>query len=126
MKNKKIILYTWSQLLEDIDNLERQLKFTASNYKNIYGVPRGGLIPAIMLSHRLNLPMTTRISDATLIVDDISDTGKTLKKIASKKNIVVTLWITPHTKFEPFIYCRVLKKDEWVVFPFETLTSSQK
>ena len=66
-----------------------------------------------------------RISNETLIVDDISDTGKTLKKLAKKNSITATLWVTPHTKYKPTYFTRVLKKNEWVVFPFETPKSSK-
>lgn len=129
MKGKKTVLYSWDEFLKDIDTLEKEAKLLDFNFKNIYGVPRGGLIIAVILSHRLNLSVIlqpTKISESTLIVDDISDTGKTLKKIASKKNIVMTLFVTPHTKFEPHFACKVLKADQWVVFPFETLKSSRK
>ena len=127
--NKKTIMYSWEQFFKDMDLLEKEIKFLNFNIKNIYGVPRGGLIPAVILSHRLNLPMiysASKISDQTLIVDDISDTGKTLLKIKKNNNIIVTLWTTPHTKVEPYFYCSVLKKNEWVVFPFETLQSSKR
>jgi hypoxanthine phosphoribosyltransferase len=129
MKNKKLVHYGLVQMMEDIGKLEKELKFLNFNFKNIYGVPRGGLIIAVVLSHRLKLPLilsANKISDETLIVDDISDTGKTLKKIAKKNSIVATLWTTPHTKFKPNYYVNVLKKDEWVVFPFETIKSSKR
>lgn len=126
MKNK--IYYSWDQLEKDVNQITKELKFISYTFKNIYGVPRGGLILAVMLSHRLKIPLIltrARISKETLIVDDISDSGKTLKKVIKKGSVVATLWTTPHTKVVPYVYCNVLKKDEWVVFPFETLSSSK-
>ena len=52
--------------------------------KNIYAIPRGGLPLAVSLSHRLNLPIImneTEISPQTLVVDDIFDSGATLKEV---------------------------------------------
>jgi hypoxanthine phosphoribosyltransferase len=129
MKNNKIkVFYTWEELISDVDKIEKEVRFLKFDFKNIYGVPRGGLIPAVILSHRLDLPMiysAAKISDDTLIVDDISDTGETLKKIVKKNSIVATLWTTPLAKIEPNIYCKVKKPEEWIVFPFETLQSSK-
>lgn len=67
----------------------------------IIGVSRGGLIPAVYLSHSLNIPLKTvecstrdgmtgessiewlsRISNA-IIVDDLADSGKTLNILKS-------------------------------------------
>jgi len=127
MKNK--LFYSWEQLERDVDFLVKQLKFASYTHKNIYGVPRGGLVLAVILSHQLKLPLiltASKISNQTLIIDDISDTGKTLKKIMKKGSTVVTLWTTPHTKVVPDFYANVLKKDEWVVFPFETLETSKR
>ena len=68
----------------------------------IVGLTRGGLIPAVMLSHKINVPMHTlkvslrdhaeheenlwledEVSDGAkvLVVDDINDTGATLNQI---------------------------------------------
>jgi len=71
--------------------------------QHIVGVARGGLIPAIILSHKLGLPLTCAdysskagagddkrgeeilpdlpYGSSILIVDDIADTGKTLEEI---------------------------------------------
>ena len=68
-----------------VDACEHIAKTIEKDYKdkidNIFGIPRGGLIPAVYLSHALDLPMVAEVKDArTLVVDDIADEGKTLKK----------------------------------------------
>ena len=46
---------------------------------------QGGLIPAVMLSHRLKIPLVKGdIGPDTLIVDDICDSGETLDKFVKK------------------------------------------
>ena len=59
--------------------------FNDLEIENIYGLPRGGLIPAVMLSHQLGIPMAKGdIGPNTLIVDDICDSGETLDKFVRK------------------------------------------
>ena len=86
MKNKKLAKakITWDEVESDLSLLERKIEPMLPIIKNIYGVPRGGLLLAVMLSHRLNIPIVQerdRIGRNTLIVDDICDSGKTMLKV---------------------------------------------
>ena len=87
--------------------------------KDIYGVTRGGLIPAVMLSHALGIPMTKfPTPDDTLIVDDIVDTGKTVK--AWSLNAFAALLYKPNTSSEiPTYFGHDFQEDVWIVFPWE-------
>lgn len=87
-----------SQLADDI---EISMSHREDQYDYIVGVTRGGLIPAVFLSHRLSIPMisinwSTRDSGVktignttanilrgrnVLIVEDIVDSGETLKQL---------------------------------------------
>ena len=42
---------TWSQVEGLVEELATQVKSEFTNIDSIYGIPRGGLIPAVMLSH---------------------------------------------------------------------------
>ena len=101
-----------------IESLAKQIKKRKLKFDGIYGVPRGGLPIAVALSHRLNLPLLMYPTDKTLVVDDISDTGRTLKSHKNKK--IATLFSTKWTKTKPdwFESYKVNKKD-WIVFPWE-------
>ena len=75
-------LFTW----HDFDDAMRMLSLTIQSsgkiFNDIYGVPRGGLVVAVALSHLLDLPMITDVglvSSSTLVVDDISDSGTTCR-----------------------------------------------
>lgn len=93
------IFYNWNQIEIAVSELGNQI--TRSNWKPNYivGISRGGLIPAVLLSQYLNIPMKPllislrdhvgSVSDATmaedavnlkniLIIDDINDTGETI------------------------------------------------
>ena len=86
---------------------------------NIYGVPRGGLILAVKLSYFYNIPMIfdkEKITDKTMIVDDIADTGKTLKPFDTK--FIVTLYYKKGSMVAPDVWVRE-KTDKWIDFPWE-------
>ena len=47
---------TWNLIDETITDIAFHLKETKKDFKGVYGIPRGGSILAVMLSHKLNLP----------------------------------------------------------------------
>ena len=63
----------------EIESSRLAQKINPSQYTSIYGIPRGGIYIAIQLSKLLNLPIIEKdgIHKATLIVDDLIDSGKT-------------------------------------------------
>ena len=74
----------WSTIEDLVDDLcnkiKKYQKETGFEFDNIFGLQRGGLIPAVMVSHQLSLPMTKgTILPNTLIIDDICDSGVTLE-----------------------------------------------
>jgi len=97
-------------------------KILGSNIRYIHGIERGGLIPAIMLSHRLNIPYTSHPelfnTNEVLIVDDIADSGITISKW--DKYTTAVLHYKPHTSIcKPSLYAQKHATDEWVVYPWE-------
>ena len=94
--------------------------------KQIYGVPKGGLVVAVKLSHLLDIPFIldeNQIDTHTLIVSDVSNTGKTLKKY--KHNIKVTLYYHQET-ISPPEFSILEKKDKWILFPWEANKPTSK
>lgn len=107
--DKRIIRYEWSDVDDAIRGLHVQIRRILAKeektLKTIIGIHRGGLIPAVMLSHLFDVKMVpirwqTRDQgghiepgalyqmvfdrwrdNAILIVDDIADSGKTLNDI---------------------------------------------
>ena len=59
-----------------------KVKCASGSYTGVYGIPRGGLIPAAMVAYHLNVPLVSyfRDCDNILIVDDTTLTGRTLRK----------------------------------------------
>jgi len=92
-------------------------------YQSVYGIPRGGLIIAIYISHHFNIPMIideNNIKDkSTLIVDDIADTGKTLTKWNDLGFDMATIFWKKRSTVKPTYY--IFETENWVVFPYEKL-----
>ena len=98
-----------NQLCEWIDKSELPIT-------SVTGIERGGLIPAVMISHRLNLPYVHSIHPNTLVIDDICDTGETLNLILEAPTAV--LHYKPTAKHKPTFYAKEVG-DEWLVYPWE-------
>lgn len=100
------ITYSYGAMVNDVENIYQWCKTTAFYPDVVVGVARGGLIPAIHLSHRFNKPLrvinwSTRdfeerdqlkwidviISSVEgqkfLLVEDIVDSGKTMREMFS-------------------------------------------
>ena len=119
---------TWDTIDNLITIIAREVISESPNIYNIYGIPRGGLIPAVLLSHKLGIPVTQEIKNYSLIVDDISDSGNTLKKVIDKCNnpiynykevYTATLFERQDTIFEPNFIGEHIKYNDWLVFPWE-------
>src|SRR3989338_8218035 len=110
--------YSWQKFDKDVSKLIPRLKRIRRHCDGVWGPPRGGLPLAVMLSHALNFPFLHRPhSKKTLIVDDIADTGKTLKRY-SGKNFIATIYYHSQSLFIPDIWMR-RKGRKWIIFPWE-------
>jgi hypothetical protein len=75
------IYLSWDDIETLVDNLCKQITEKTRTVTSVTGLQRGGLIPAVMISHKLNLPYVHSIHPTTLVIDDICDTGETLNFI---------------------------------------------
>jgi hypoxanthine phosphoribosyltransferase len=115
------------------------------NWNLIYGIPRGGLIPATYLSYKLNIPLIVtpinnlKEDEFLLIVDDILDSGKTaIKTVKTFLDLGIDegrIWLLPlyrkysgcklinETSFRVNIYvhggANIIDDNCWVHFPYE-------
>jgi xanthine phosphoribosyltransferase len=93
--NMKKVYYTPKQINSYILNISRQMFKDNFRPNYIVGLARGGLVPAIKLSHYLDIPMYALNKDESnlwmaddalegkeiLVIDDINDTGATLAQL---------------------------------------------
>lgn len=66
-------------------------------FYSVYGVPRGGVVFAILISEWFHVPFINDkndINENTLIVDDIIDSGKTYNKFKDKGCAFITIFAT--------------------------------
>ena len=91
----------------------------------VYGLPRGGLPIAVSLSHKLNLPLLMNYYDRKvvtrkqiLVVDDIADTGHTLKDFDNDHNVIFTIHNHDDSITTPHFWMWD-KDDKWIVYPWE-------
>lgn len=117
-----------------LDNLLEQIEYSKlyTKVKYVYAPPRGGLPIAVHLAHHLELDfadndffhnmMTREQREKTLIVDDVADTGETLKKLKSVYSIdfiCATLHYKPRSVIKPNFF--VEETTDWIVYPWEKL-----
>ena len=125
---------SYKQYEEMVDKISVWVKHISGEIDNIgaiYGLPRGGLPIAVELSHRLDLPLLMNYYDRKvvtdkkiLVVDDIADTGNTLKDFGNKHNIICTLLYHQQSIVKPDYYVEE-KGDKWIVYPWEEKDSKE-
>ena len=111
---------SWEEVETLVNILHDNILESDEDFDTIYGLPRGGLIPAVMLSHKTGIPYKlgygTDYGNA-LVVDDICDSGKTLQPLKYKTAV---LHYKPHTSIiEPTFYACKFECDDWIVYPWE-------
>jgi hypoxanthine phosphoribosyltransferase len=123
---KSKIYLTWGDIEHLVDVLANEITTKQPQIDSIMGLPRGGLIPAVMLSHRLKLPLVFEPTVKTLIVDDICDSGETFMDMLEKHpfNAFASLHYKPHTsKIIPTCYGNEFFSNAWLVYPWEIKNS---
>ena len=101
---------TWADISEAVGALAIR-----HQPKPVFGVPRGGVAPAVMLAGLWNVPVLDAPVNGCLIVDDLIDSGETRNR-----------WTTaaPGCSFDALYRKPGVKGDQqevdgWIVFPWE-------
>lgn len=111
----KVFVY-WDDISVLVDELCNTITSSGVQIKSITGIERGGLIPAVMISHKLNIPYVNKINKDTLVIDDICDSGETLKNTVA--GYTATLHYKKTASFTPDFYSKEVG-EEWIVYPWE-------
>lgn len=126
----------WWEVKEYLYNLVDRLKkdeyFHLDECPGIFTFPRGGLILATLLSYEIDKPILMNPEPGCIIIDDIIDTGITMKKysdLRNEKNYFITAMfmkdnqLAEEAEFQCFCdYFEYVKKDEWIVYPWEDMS----
>ena len=121
-EQEKVYL-TWDDINKYVDEAINVLQWSKINY--IYGIPRGGIIIATLLSYKINKPLLTDISmlndcSNVLLVDDIADSGNTLKEYMDGREFaqIYTICYKEKSIIQPW-YNLEVEENDWIVFPWE-------
>ncbi len=146
--NPKVL--TWDDIASAVSHVTDAITGSGYEVEVVVGILRGGVIPAVLVADRLGVrdigvmdikfyqapgvtdkepvlrqPLTLPIHGrSVLVVDDISDTGLTLKvaldvvrHYAPRSVRTATLYVKPWTKLVPDYYAVVT--EDWIVFPWD-------
>ena len=127
-QNKSFL--SWGDIEVLVNKLCDKILISNLEIKDLWGLPRGGLIPAVMISHNLNIPITKgTISPTTLIIDDICDSGETFAKYYNYhqtefsfpfKLRTACLHYKPQTSsFQPTLWANQWSSNDWIIYPWE-------
>lgn len=142
----EVIPYTFEHFQRDVNSIVKSIKKSNVKFDYIVPIVRGGLITGTVLSHKLSVPMADPASyDALsdnnpliyhcclkniLVVDDIIDTGNTMRKILNKhlndtgnnKLYLCSLIWNTKQDIEPHYFGTKINRDidkQWVKFWWE-------
>jgi len=111
------LFVSWTDIEGLVKELCKRIIINSMPVNSVHGLKRGGYIPAVMLSHQLGLPYSEAVNSDTLVIDDICDSGETLKNAPGVYHAV--LHYKPHTScVVPTIWAKEMG-DEWIVYPWE-------
>lgn len=112
---------TWEQ----VERFINEITAIGQSFTGVYGIPRGGLVIAVMISHRMNIPLLFSPIENCLIVDDICDSGESLLHYYRNSSAegkphytIATMFYKENDLVVPNYYLYT-KKDKWIVFPWE-------
>lgn len=114
----------WEEVNRYIDSVAAYYKY--AKVPGVYGLPRGGLVFATMISHKMNIPMLLAPHPDCIIVDDIADTGESLihyqlnsSKETRPKYHITTMFAKPRSSVLPELVFTTTDDATWIVFPWE-------
>ena len=142
--NEKIYV-NWSDFHSHVKILTERLKSQKRNFNRIVAISRGGLIPAGILAYEMNIRncdivnissydddfmrddndikigKTLRDVDShTLIVDDLADSGRTLRILHNFYPEAYFACVYAKPKGQDAVNCFAQEMpDKWVVFPWD-------
>ena len=154
--SRKYVAPSWDRIYEMLVDLALRIRRSGFQAELIVGVSRGGWAPGRILSdllentHTVNIkiefyvglgqtarkPVITQpISEdiagkKALVVDDVADTGESLKvaldHVAAKgasSAKTVTVFYKPHSTFKPDFFAE--ETSDWIIFPWERLEATK-
>jgi xanthine phosphoribosyltransferase len=137
---------TWDEIQFLCRGLAEKIHAAHPGLTHMLAITRGGLFPAGILARELNIKQIETVgiesyadnkeqgqirllksfssdyAENVLVVDDLADTGNTLKflKKTLSASIVTTLFVKPEGKGLVDFYAEEVPQTTWVRFPWDT------
>lgn len=111
------IQYTEADLIQDTKQIAEYIKTNLPHVDSLYGVPRGGRIPAAMVSAMTGFPIVIDPTRTTAIIDDIVDSGAT--RHGWRHLPFLSLHCANKAKFLPTYSPSKTRTDTWVHYFWE-------
>ncbi len=135
---------SWNDFHQDVKALAAKIK-TAGTFNKIIAISRGGLLPAGILAYELDIRNSqainissydndesrrdedieiecnvSNVDEHTLIVDDLSDSGRTFRLMRRllPRAVYAAVYVKEQGKAEADIFTRQVP-ESWVVFPWD-------
>ena len=107
---------TWDQVREQATRIAKRVE--ARNLSGVYGIPTGGAPVAVMVANELGLPLVEEpVAGRTLIVDDLVDTGTTMRSYRKLGFVCDAAWRKAYSPDDLAPDAAVV--DGWIAFPWE-------
>lgn len=123
-----VVCYTWDDFNEASKFLAKQIR-NSDKFKEIdslYGIPRGGMALVQRLAYLLSLPVVEKaeITERTLLVDDIADSGRTLRDHLDTYPVkyIAVLFYNLTSEVQPTFFVHL----KWIAFPWEEENLEEK
>lgn len=113
---------SWDEIFSLCNQLAWKILNNDNNYKGIYGVPCGGIVPALILSQMTRIPFIGefKATKDILVVEEIVDTGRTLKSFQKYGMDLVCLYKRKGIEVEGIKYfCSEEDEATWLIFPWD-------
>jgi hypoxanthine phosphoribosyltransferase len=112
-KENGVTRLTWEDVMDAIEVLSVHL-----GGKKLFGIPRGGLIVAALLSYR-GCERVPLLDHGVYAVDDIADTGQTLLGYGERGIKTAALYKRKGCAFVPDTYAYDIDSSDYILFPWE-------
>ena len=126
----------WADIELQVKVLVNKIKKNGFEFDKIATVTRGGLVPARLVADAFDIKKILvdkkKITEKTLFVDDIYDTGRTFNKIlpfvVNPKNFVYGTLVARKGVQYPaqLVYGQKTKGNEYVIFPWDRFEHERK
>jgi hypoxanthine phosphoribosyltransferase len=119
--DEDVIPLGWQEYIRDIDELVTHLRNSGREFNYVYGVPRGGLIPAVVIAHSLGWKLVVDLEELSvqkeevLVIDDVVDSGRTRERYRDYP--FAALHRKDICTMEPDFCVRTI--NAWIVYPYE-------